>query len=160
MRSIFKGFTAEMVILFVILFSSLPAQAQNHSNIHTKLDSLYRSGEYPYLENYAVRTLLDSVSLSIDERAELHKYLGIIYIIREREVEGKQEFLRWLKLDPTGYLDSFRFPPKIVRIYQDAKDAIKPAEADRPVMDIGGWKYSRPERASASCRPGSKHHNK
>ena len=155
MRSIFKGTAAKMVIMLVIIFSSLPSQAQDQSTIHSRLDSLYRVGKYDNLENFALSCLLDSVSLSSSEKAELHKYLGIIFIIRERELEGKQEFLKWLKLDPTGHIDSFRFPPKIVRIFQEAKDANKLSEADTQLNINDTWKYSPYNTISSLVIPGS-----
>ncbi|MBC8204595.1 hypothetical protein ISS30_06565 [bacterium] len=118
-------FSAAFVIIIPFIFIICPASAQEDSHIVTKLDSLYRSRNYGALEKYALRSLLSADSIDILDRAELHKYLGIVYIIQGREDDGKPEFKCWLRLDPYGFIDSFSFPPRIVQLFKEVKDEIR-----------------------------------
>ena len=153
MRLIYFRFHIATIFLFVI-FITFQSSAQSNGDIGSKLDSLYRSRSYAALENYALRLLLNADSLITIEQAELHKYLGIVYIIQGREDEGKLEFIRWLKLDSNGYIDSFNYPPRIVEIFQEAKAESATLTEILPGPTIQRWEPSLSSAMKSVLVPG------
>lgn len=146
---------AAILVLIISLYPSGTVVAQTPPFISAKLDSLYRARNYNELENYALRTLLRQDSLNVFDQAELHKYLGIVYIIQSREDEGREEFARWLKLDPKGYIDSFNFPPGIVQIYREVKSAMPPPEPkNAAVIQMEKWKSTPASAVKSLIIPG------
>ena len=117
-----------ITICIVISFCDISAPVfanESKSPIASQLDSLYETRSYDELEKFALRTLIFADSMKISDRALLHKYLGLFYIIKEREVEGKRQFKQWLHLDSAGYVDRFNYPPMIVRVYKEVKSEIE-----------------------------------
>jgi len=143
-----------LLVLIVCLCANWGANAQSLCEISSRLDSLYRNRNYGELENYALRSLLFSDSLNLFELAELHKYLGIVYIIQERIEEGRQEFLRWLQLDPQGYLDSFDFPPGIIQVFREAKAESASGESGQSPAPVEQWHHSPLSSLKSICLPG------
>ena len=120
MRIIFSRIVP--LIFFTFIFSFNIASAEDSGgSIEAELDSLYEARSYETLETFALRTLTLSDSLKLSDRAVLHKYLGLFYIIKGREADGKKQFTQWLELDPAGYIDRFNYPPVIVRVYKEVK---------------------------------------
>ena len=154
MRLIYFRFRAALVLFFMIICITNQTSAQNNTEIGAKLDSLYRSRSYNALENYALRLLINTDSLDTTERAKLHKYLGIVYIIQGREDEGKLEFTRWLALDSNGYMDSFNYPPRIVQIFQEAKAESATFSEIFPPPTLQRWKPSPSSALKSVLVPG------
>lgn len=149
------------VLLSIVLFFVVgsPGLSQIKSEISTKLDSLYSSHNFEVLDNYALTALLDADSLSVSDRAELYKYLGIVYILQDRGQEGKQAFSQWLRYDPAGYIDSFRYPPNVVNIYTTAKAEIKTQLAEIPALPAAAWKPTFSSTLQSVLIPGLGHFN-
>jgi len=139
------------IIFFIIL---QPLFAGERNSIGTELDSLYRNGYYDVMEKLIISSLSESESYSLSEQAELHKYLGIVYFIKGRDSEGKQEFISWLSLEPRGYIDTFRFPPKIVEAYKEAKAKIETSPEIIPIQPKERWKPTFTNTAKSLLVPG------
>jgi len=130
------------------------AFGQAPSETSSRLDSLYRSGSYEALENYALRSLLDTDSLALSDKAALYKYLGIVYILQGRETEGKHEFVRWLMIDRNGYIDPFRFPPEVMEVFRTAKAERDNRIEQYPVLALPIWKPTTSSTVKSLFVPG------
>jgi len=123
-------------------------------NISAHLDSLLSARCYDELETFALRTLTLSDTLDTTDRANLHKYLGIIYIIRGREEDGKRQFAQWLNLDPAGYIDKFNYPPMIVRAYNEVKLEMERTRDFMVAEPLEQWEPSTADIIKSALVPG------
>lgn len=144
------------VLISFILSAGIcnPAIGQAQSETSSKLDSLYRSRSYEVLENYVLRSLLNADTLSVFNKAALHKYLGIVYILQGRKQEGKQAFIRWLMIDRNGYIDNYRFPPEVVEVFKEAKSESDNRIEEYPVLALQQWKPTLSGTLKSLCVPG------
>lgn len=128
-----------ITVLLAWFWAGSIVSAQDDSELETELESLYKSRNYNSLETYALKQLHQSDSLTITGRALLYKYLGIVYVIQGRPDDGRIEFHRWLLLDPNGFIDSFSYPPPIVRVFEEAKSGIEREKVQPPEI-VPLWK--------------------
>jgi len=144
-------------LLFLITLTIVGSASLSYadsSNISAHLDSLLSARSYDELETFALKTLALSDTIETADRANLHKYLGIVYIIRGREEDGKRQFTHWLDLDPAGYIDKFNYPPMIVRAYNEVKmerERTKDFLVDEPVEQ---WEPSTIDILKSALVPG------
>lgn len=153
MREQFKRYLITGAIILLCPVISASSLAQDSSGFESKLDSLYKCRNYNELETYALRTLHQSETISTTDRAILHKFLGIVYIIQGRENDGRFEFRRWLNLDPSGHIDSFAYPPPIIRVFEEAKSLVENEpvfQSDPPAK----WKPGRDQVLKSLLVPG------
>ena len=125
-----------------------------NTEIAASIDSLYRARNFSALENYSLRQLAFSDSLTNDDFALIHKTLGIAYIIEGRVPEGRNQFKLWLKYAPNGYLDSFNFPPHIIRIYEEIKAEMTTVEPQSTPVSVQKWKPKSSGIAGSLILPG------
>lgn len=145
------------LLLFTIALlaiSNISSAQVESSEIEARLDSLLNARNYEYLETYAFRTLMLSDSLKTGDRASLHKYLGIVYIIKGREGDGKRQFTQWLSLDPAGFIDRFNYPPMIVRVFKEVKSEIDELNRLSALSVKEKWKPDKSSILKSTLVPG------
>lgn len=118
----------------LLTLNNAPVFSVSADTVSTRLDALYKNFEYDSLEIYALKTLNTSDSLDVSTMANLYKYLGLIYIIGGRETLGKRYFGEWLKTDHSGYIDSFNYPPEIVRVFMEVKADMEKSEVKQVLL--------------------------
>lgn len=153
------------IIFFAFFgFIEISAAQEYTIKIASQLDSLYEARNYDALETFALRSLMLSDSLTTAERAILHKYLGLFYVIKGREPEGKKQFAQWLELDPAGYIDRFNYPPMIVRVYKEVKAEIESNKNLQPSVSGEKWEPQTSSIIKSTFVPGwgqlTQHKNK
>jgi len=115
-----------ILIAFFILFCNYATFtfAQNGS-LHAAfltIDSLYNSGSYLSAEVEA-RRLLENANLNDTAFAEIHKYIAFSLIAQGKRELAKERFTKLLSLYPTYSLDPVLTSPKILFIFNEAKQA-------------------------------------
>ena len=149
-----------LALLSLFIITGFASADTYDTNIFIKIDSLYHARNYHELENFALRTLQFSDSLTVHDYTVIHRFLGIIYIIQGREAEGREQFRRWLKYEPNGFLDSFNYPPYIVRIFQEIKaEVILEKPFDSTILQER-WKPTRLSTIESLLVPGLGQYNK
>jgi len=145
------------ILLFTLTLlgiSNISSAKAESSEIEARLDSLLNARSYEVLETYAFRTLMLSDSLEISDEAILHKYLGIVYIIKGREGDGKRQFTQWLSLDPAGFIDRFNYPPMIVRVFKEVKSELDELSKLSAIPTTEKWKPDKSSILKSTLVPG------
>jgi hypothetical protein len=125
-----------LLTAFIILSCSYVtfSFAQNGS-LHAAfltIDSLYNSGSYLSAEVEA-RRLLEYANLSDTAYAEIHKYIAFSLIAQGKSELAKERFAMLLSLYPTYSLDPVLTSPKILVIFNEAKQAF--LSSKKPVQE-------------------------
>ncbi|MFH1861494.1 MAG: DUF5683 domain-containing protein, partial [bacterium] len=84
--------------------------------------TLYNDGSFRDAELLCLRILQHSPNLLPVDRIILYRTLGFSYVAMGENEKAKQQFLNWLELDPLAELDSVYISPKIISVFQEAKE--------------------------------------
>ena len=114
------------IITFIILFCSYAsfsfAQSISLRAAFLTIDSLYNSGSYLSAEVEA-RRLLEYANLNDTAYAEIHKYIAFSLIAQGKSELAKERFAMLLSLYPAYSFDPVLTSPKILAIFNEAKQA-------------------------------------
>jgi hypothetical protein len=111
-----------LVCVILLCGSVSSACAQNNSlrAAFFTIDSLYNSGSYLGAEVQA-RRLLEYSNLNDTAYAEIHKYIAFSLIAQGKSELAKERFVMLLSIYPTYSLDPVLTSPKIIAIFNEAK---------------------------------------
>jgi len=112
------------VLMALILFSGGMARAESGDDLFLQGIEAYENGEY----QLSIDNLSKAISLlkGERERIEAFKTMAFAYMAFPKKEEAREQFCNILKVDPTFELDPIMTPPKILTVFQEAKDKCLP----------------------------------
>lgn len=108
----------------VILFIGGTARAESGGDLFKQGMKAYENGEY----QLSIDTLSKAITLlkGDKERIEAFKTMAFAYMAFPKKEEARQQFCNILKVDPTFEVDPIMTPPKILAVFQEAKEQCLP----------------------------------
>jgi tetratricopeptide (TPR) repeat protein len=124
-----NGKTIFLTMGIVIFMALIPmfagaVRAEAVDNFFAQGMKAYENGEY----QLSIDKLSKAIPLLKEDkkRIEAFKTMAFAYMAFPRKVEARQQFCNILKLDPAFALDSIMTPPKILAVFQEAKEKCLP----------------------------------
>jgi hypothetical protein len=113
-----------LILLFLcLMLCSFEGVAQNNnSELVDQTILFFNQGNFKDAEFTALRALQNVDSLSAIEQSELHRILGFTYVAQEENEKAKRQFIQWLELDPLATLNPIYISPKIIKVFDEAKE--------------------------------------
>jgi tetratricopeptide (TPR) repeat protein len=108
----------------LILFTGGAVRAESGGDLFLQGIEAYENGEY----QLSIDTLSKAITLLKEdkERIEAFKTMAFAYMAFPKKEEARQQFCNILTVDPTFDLDPIMTPPKILAVFQEAKEQCLP----------------------------------
>jgi tetratricopeptide (TPR) repeat protein len=100
----------------------LHAQSVDTDQAVQKVLTLYQLGRYEDAELEGLRVLNRSSNLSASDAAEIHRVLAYVAVARGDNETAIDQFIEALRLNPRLRMDRVLTSPKILTVYDEAKD--------------------------------------
>lgn len=112
-------------LLLLLLLGAAPglhAQSVDTDQAVQKVLTLYQLGRYEDAELEGLRVLNRSSNLSASDAAEIHRVLAYVAVARGDNETAIDQFIEALRLNPRLRMDRVLTSPKILTVYDEAKD--------------------------------------
>jgi tetratricopeptide (TPR) repeat protein len=114
-----KGCILKFLFLFFLSFPLILAGSEEKLKLAL---SQYESGEYQLAARNLFSLLYPLKLKKIKNIKKAHLYLGFCYVYQGKKKEAQQEFIEVLKLDEDFELSEDFFSPKVIKIFQKARE--------------------------------------
>lgn len=111
------------LVVFTLLAGSWIAIAQDDAELIDRANQLYDQGNFEEAEFTALRALMNKDQLDNVDRARLYRILGFTYVVLGENEKAQRQFISWLEIDPLAKLDPLYISPKIIKVFNEAKEA-------------------------------------
>jgi tetratricopeptide (TPR) repeat protein len=112
------------------------AIAQDEAALIDRAYQLYDQGNFEEAEFTALRALMSKSELDNVDRARLYRILGFTYVVLGENEKAQRQFISWLEIDPLAKLDPLYISPKIINVFNEAKEAYEEMKAQAEPVGI------------------------
>ncbi len=131
-----------LMIGICLLGSCAFAQTTVVDSLYSVALTAYEDGSFEAAELAALRGLREAADLDELDKIKFHVILGFVYVARDQNDAGRQEFFHVLTVNPAYELDPVMTSPKILDIFRQARAdymlrvASEPAIYRMPQADV------------------------
>lgn len=111
-------------ILLAMSLATLVPQTSiaQDSDVVSEVRALYQSLEYEVAETRARRAIEQANVATVDDLAQLHALLALIYFVQQEQQKARSEFRLALSLAPDLELDPFLVPPRAMAFFDELRE--------------------------------------
>ena len=110
-----------LIFCYLVCLSTVAEAQETETELVDRAIVLFSSSNFDEAELVALRALVNQDRLAPVDKERLHRILGFIYVVQEKNQKAIQQFINWLELDPLVELDPVYISPKIIAVFEDAK---------------------------------------